>query len=153
MKDESAAVGPSAFTSSFRLHPSSFSSRPHAGNRRPARGAESVRADSHLPNDVPVALDQKLSARGAVSVLPASDSSRKVPRVDELQPRRAPYLARANQLLRRSVRVLRHLVVLVERRHVPRYVCRDRRDELGGAAQFFLRVVEARNDERHYLLP
>src|SRR5437764_10994245 len=82
-----------AFNSSLITPHSSFLSSPHARNLRRACGAEAVRADLQLAYRVPVALDQKLAARGAGRVLPAPDATGQVPRVDELQPRPAPDLA------------------------------------------------------------
>src|SRR5438445_13711003 len=87
-----------AFASSLILPPSSFALRPYARNLLAARGAESVRADPHLPNLVAVALYEKLIARRAVSVLPATDPSWQIAGIDELQPGLATDLARAHQL-------------------------------------------------------
>src|SRR5205085_635426 len=97
--------------------------------------------------------DEKLVARGAVGVLPATDAAGRVPRVDEPEPRLSTPLARAHELLGRRVRVLLHAVVLVEGSQVPGYFGRDGRYKVGRALQLTLRVVEARHDERHYLLP
>ena len=86
-------------------------------------------------------------------MLPTVDSTREVTRVDELQARRRPDLARAKQRLGRGVVGIGHPVVLVERGDVPRNFGAHGGHVVGGATQLGVVVVEPRNHEGHELEP
>src|SRR5207253_6947220 len=120
-------------------------SAPYAGDPPTARRAAAVASDPLLANRIAVALDQELPAVGAPGMLPTVDSTREVTRVDELQARRRPDLARAKQRLGRGVVGIGHPVVLVERGDVPRNFGAHGGHVVGGATQLGVVVVEPRN--------
>src|SRR5215475_5531054 len=62
-----------------------------------------VRRDVHLPDQVSETLYEQLIARRAPGILPATNSPRKISRVDVVQPRLTTNLTRADQLLRGRV--------------------------------------------------
>src|SRR5205807_8850802 len=94
--------------------------RPNAWNPPAAGGTASVGSDVLLLDDVAVAFDQQIPAIGAIGVLPAADTSREISRVHESQPRPRADLAGAQQCRGGRVHGVDHLVILVERRDVPR---------------------------------
>src|SRR3989442_11938711 len=93
---------------------------PDARNPPAARGAPPVRAYPLLFDPVPDTLDEQVAAIWAIGVLPAADPTREVAGVDELEAGARPDVTRAEQRVRRGVVGVGHLVVLVERGHVPR---------------------------------
>src|ERR1700687_409026 len=82
----------------------------------------SVVRDFHLLDQIAITLDEQFIAGRAIGILPATDSARKVTRIDVTQTRFTPHLARTKQLCRRRVRILSHVIVLMKRRHMPGYV-------------------------------
>src|SRR5207244_12440248 len=127
--------------------------RPNARDAAATRRAFSVGADLVLLDRVAVALDQEVAAVGTVGVLPPADATGEVARVDEFEPGSRPDLARAHQDLRRRVIGVGHLVVLVEGRHVPWDLGRDRGQVLRGAGELRRVIVEPRHDQRHDFEP
>ena len=85
--------------------------------------------------------------------LQIADGARDIAGIDVAQSGAPADLVGAQELFGRGIRVRRHLVILMERRDVPRNVGIDARQELGDLRQLLVRIVEAGNDERDDLDP
>src|SRR5258706_15902766 len=91
---------------------------PDAGDQRAAIGAvtivQTIRGDAETD-----AADDDGVARRTVRALQIADRAGDITRIDEPQPGPPADLVAAQELPRRRVRVLRHLVILMKGRDVP----------------------------------
>ena len=84
----------------------------------------------------------------AARVLPLADHSRKVSRVDVLQPGLHAVFDDAHQILgRRAAVSFGHLVIRMKRRHVPWHQRIDAGEKLGHALQVVRIIAEIRHDD------
>ena len=150
---DSSDIASPGVISSLALLRNTPSGAPEACNHGPAAGAGSLCGEAVVRDVIAGAPDHKLSAARAARVLEVSDPPGQVPRIHIAQPRLLADLGRAHQVPGRRVRVLRHLVVLMEGRHVPRGIRRDGDQEAGNVRQLFLRVIETGHEERDDLDP
>src|SRR3990170_2736689 len=133
-----AGVLPTGSVAGGRRRP--MGSGPDAGDGLGAGGAAALRGDMVLQDAVSVAGHQQGATPPAAGVLVLADAPRQVAGVDVSQAGLAPDLRRPQEGSDGRVVGVCHLVVLVEGRHVPGDVGRDRRDEAGRLPQLLVRV-------------
>src|SRR6516162_3140129 len=113
---------------------------PAAGDPRAAGRAAAIRRDARGPDVIAIPLDDHLAAGRAAGVFERSDPSRQVSRVHVAQPAGAGDLGGPQQHLRRRIRRIRHLVVAVERRHVPWDLGLYAGNDIGQARELVARI-------------
>src|SRR5437868_3140154 len=95
---------------------------PTARNFRVALRARSIFGDVVLLNHVAISLDEQFMTVRTIRVLEVANSSRQITGIDEPQSCLTSNLSRTLQRRCRRVFRIGHLVVLMERRHVPRNI-------------------------------
>src|SRR6185369_16599835 len=93
-------------------------------------GGDGIRADQ-----IAVSLDDRFAALRAACVLPGANTAGQIAGVDEMQSFLGADFRGADQILRRGIVRLGHLVIFVESRHVPGNVAADGSEESGRRAQ------------------